>query len=60
MYKKPANSQFVHIIVMVGYETVFQKRCLDISEANALLKEKKEEYAEGIKAGTHAVFTDKF
>lgn len=38
------NMQFWYVSVMQGYKTLFQKRCLDINEANKLLKEKKEEF----------------
>ena len=36
--------KFWHVTVMQGYNTVFQKKCLTVGEANELLKAKKEEY----------------
>lgn len=39
-----ANMKFWHVTVLCGYKTVFQKRCMDIKEANTLFAEKKEEF----------------
>lgn len=39
-----SNMKFWHITVLDGYKTVFQKRCMDIKEANTLFASKKEEY----------------
>jgi hypothetical protein len=36
--------RFWHITVIQGYNTIFQKKCLTVGEANELLKEKKKEY----------------
>jgi hypothetical protein len=33
-----------YVIVMKGYETLLNKKCLTVKEANDLLKAKKEEY----------------
>lgn len=38
------NMKFWHVIVMQGYKTVFDKKCLDIKEANTVFEEKKKEY----------------
>lgn len=36
--------KFWHVIVMEGYTTIFDRKCLTVGEANELLKQKKEEY----------------
>jgi len=35
---------FWYVTVMQKYTTVFNKQCMSVGEANALLKAKKEEY----------------
>jgi len=36
--------RYWYVTVMQKYKTVFQKQCMTVAEANALLKEKKIEY----------------
>ena len=36
--------KFWHVIVMKGYTTIFDRKCLTVGEANELFKAKKEEY----------------
>jgi hypothetical protein len=33
-----------HVVVMDGYNTLFNRKCFNVAEANKLLAEKKEEY----------------
>ena len=36
--------KFWHIVVMKGYTTIFDRKCLTVGEANTLFEEKKKEY----------------
>lgn len=54
------NMKFWYVIVMNGYETLFQKKCLDVKEANELLKAKKEEYPKNAPGFEYQVTKEQF
>ena len=39
-----SNMKFWHVVVMEGYNTIFDRKCLSVKEANDLYEEKKKEY----------------
>jgi hypothetical protein len=39
-----SNMKFWHVVVMEGYNTIFDRKCLTIQEANMIYDEKKKEY----------------
>lgn len=61
MYKKtPVNTRFDYVIVLDGYKTLFQERCLDKARAGTLLEEKKKEYPVGTKGHDYQVTIERF
>ena len=39
-----SNMKFWHVVVMSGYNTISDTKCLTVQEANKLHEEKKKEY----------------